>query len=346
MKKQVEKNLDIKERETGLDILRGIAVIFVLSVHFLYETKYYSTALAGKSMYLQAMLRNIFMICVPMFMTITGYFNKEKLYNKKFFKKLFGVIVVWLFYSVIEFIYKNNNNMFNIKVLDFVNSILSFNACHYSWYINMYIGLFLLSPILNLAFDAMDQSQQKRLIIVIVGITLFSNVFNEILGIGIIYPQWWSCIYPVAYYFIGKYINRYKPTFPKRKIITTLIVINFALLIFVVLNSKGPVVNTGTETIGWNSLPNAINTVCVFLLFYDVKIKSKIISVPIKYISKLSLDIYLASSLIDIIVYKQILNLDNMTQQQIFPYYPIIISMTFTGSLLLGIIRTKLIKLR
>ena len=90
MRNKVEKNKKI----IGLDIIRVIAVISVLCVHFFLNTKYYQTSINGIGMKLQYIVRNIFMICVPLFIILTGYLNKKKEYNKEFFKGLIEVLII------------------------------------------------------------------------------------------------------------------------------------------------------------------------------------------------------------------------------------------------------------
>lgn len=103
-------NKVLKERNYGIDIVRIIAVILVLSVHFFLNTRYYITPNYGISMKLQVVIRNFCMICVPLFMIITGYLNNKTEYNKSFFKKLINILIVWLFYSLIEYFVLNVSN--------------------------------------------------------------------------------------------------------------------------------------------------------------------------------------------------------------------------------------------
>ena len=152
-----------QERKYGLDIVRIIATLSVLSVHFFLKTNYYNTPLNSMPMRVQSIIRNFFMICVPLFILITGYLNNNKEYNKIFFKKLFNILIIWLFYSVIEYFTLqiiNNTHTFNLK--DLLFNVTSFNGCGYSWYIEMYIGLYFLSPIINYKLNLFF-SKEKRL---------------------------------------------------------------------------------------------------------------------------------------------------------------------------------------
>ena len=93
-----------KDRIIGIDLLKVISIILVLIVHFFLNTNYYNVERIGISLTFQSIIRNGCMVCVPLFITITGFLNKEKEYNKKFFIKLLEIIIIWLFYGVIEFV--------------------------------------------------------------------------------------------------------------------------------------------------------------------------------------------------------------------------------------------------
>lgn len=92
-----------KNRNYGIDIVRIIAVVLVLSVHFFLNTNYYNTIhLGGISLKIQSIIRNFCMVCVPLFMLITGFLNKKTEYNRSFFRGLLNILIVWFFYSIIE----------------------------------------------------------------------------------------------------------------------------------------------------------------------------------------------------------------------------------------------------
>lgn len=209
-------NKVLKERNYGIDIVRIIAVILVLSVHFFLNTRYYITPNYGISMKLQVVIRNFCMICVPLFMIITGYLNNKTEYNKSFFKKLINILIVWLFYSLIEYFVLNVSNG-NLDLKNFILSLTSFNACGYSWYIEMYIGLYLISPVINNAYNSFDNKNRTILLIItILGVSM-PEIINNIFSGFIHFPNWWVGIYPLSYYIIGKYISNTQPKINKKQ---------------------------------------------------------------------------------------------------------------------------------
>lgn len=102
-------------------------------------------------------------------------------------------------------------------------------------------------------------------------------------------------------------------------------------------------------SIEFNSLPTFINTVIIFLLLYNVDFKNNKLKHIVTYISGISLDIYLASSLIDKLIYPaygKLFNFYSLTQQQVIIYAPLIVCTVFILSLIYGTIRKKLINIR
>lgn len=333
--------MKIKDRNYGIDVIKIIAVILVLTIHFFLNTEYYSfTAGGGLGIKIQSIIRNFCMICVPLFMLTTGFLNKKTEYNKSFFKGLFNILLVWFFYSLIEYFVMNSisGDFSNFNFIKLLHSITSFDACYYSWYIEMYIGLYLISPILNNAYNSFDKKNRFRSVLIIVlsiMLPIFINtIFNNIIHL----PNWWYSTYPIAYYMCGKYISDVNPKIRKKNLILLLILGQIFTLSYNYI--------AGIE---YYTLPIFINTVLVFLIFYDINIKSDKLKKVTTYVSSISLDIYLGSSLIDQLLYP-IFNakLESMgvTQQYSILYAPIILIVVFVASLLYGSIRKLIINVR
>lgn len=332
--------MKIKDRNYGIDVVRVIAVISVLSVHFFLNTNYYNTSPYSFSMDIQGIIRNFFMICVPLFLLITGYLNNKLEYNKSFFKSLFDILIIWFFYSIIEYFTLNimNGDINNLNIKDLLFSITSFKACGYSWYIEMYIGLYLFSPLLNNAYNSFNKKNRLYLLLITISVIIVPNFINNIFEKVIHLPNWWNSIYPIAYYICGKYIADKKPKINKNTLFILLILTQILTYSYKYIT-----------IIDYNSLTTFVSATIIFLIFYNIELKNKFLKSIIKYISVISLDIYLASSLIDKIMYpifNNIMNDMNIGQNNVILYAPIILGITFTLSIIYGSIRKLIIKVR
>ena len=66
------------QRNIGLDLTRILAFLSVIGVHFFLNTDFYKIPLRGKRMLALATLRTSFMVCVPLFLLLTGYLVSGK----------------------------------------------------------------------------------------------------------------------------------------------------------------------------------------------------------------------------------------------------------------------------
>ena len=107
----------------------------------------------GKTMYCMTIFRTMFMVCVPLFLVLTGYLMSEK--NIEFTKicickyilKLEKIISTYLIASIFIIVYRILWMKESFSIKDSIFNILGFEQ--YSWCIHMYIGLYLLVPVLN-----------------------------------------------------------------------------------------------------------------------------------------------------------------------------------------------------
>jgi surface polysaccharide O-acyltransferase-like enzyme len=76
------------KRSPAADIIRILAFILVVSVHFFLNNDFYSQTVAGKRMFIMTLMRSFFIICVPLFITLSGYLLKNKKLKKAIIKEL------------------------------------------------------------------------------------------------------------------------------------------------------------------------------------------------------------------------------------------------------------------
>jgi len=85
----------VKKRNPSLDIIRCIALFSVISVHFFLNNGFYGEIVIGKTMYIATIFRSMFMVCVPLFLVLTGYLMSGKKLSKTYYlgiKKLYVFI--------------------------------------------------------------------------------------------------------------------------------------------------------------------------------------------------------------------------------------------------------------
>ena len=89
------------QRDIGLDLTRILAFLAVPSVHFFLNSTYYDTAIVGPRMALMTVMRTAFMVCVPLYMLLSGYLSAEKHIPLTrpgllgYYKKLLPIFLHW-----------------------------------------------------------------------------------------------------------------------------------------------------------------------------------------------------------------------------------------------------------
>lgn len=168
----------MKKRNINIDLIKCVAVFSVISVHFFANVGLYKNVINSTNMYIGIFFRTLFMICVPLFIITTGYLMKNKTLSKKYY---LGVLRVLIIYLLDAFIYLGYNTIYNgesFSIRHIIKSILNFDI-GYSWYIKMYLGLFLLIPFINLIYNNLKNKKQKQvLILTMLVLTSFQGIFN------------------------------------------------------------------------------------------------------------------------------------------------------------------------
>ena len=85
----------MKQRNINLDVIRSVAVMYIMCIHFSEYAGFYNGILAGPTMYVGTIMRNCFIICVPMFLLITGYLQCKKNLTTSYFKGIGRILLIY-----------------------------------------------------------------------------------------------------------------------------------------------------------------------------------------------------------------------------------------------------------
>lgn len=223
--------------------------------------------------------------------------------------------------------------------------ILNFTANDYAWYFEMYIGLFLLIPFLNIMYSSMKTRRSKLALIgVLIFLTLlpsslksFSPAYSPVGGAVLDFiPDFFTNMYPIAYYFIGSYFAEYAPFKGKSRLLRAVLALACPLipfvLCFVFSYTRGGYAWYMMN--GFNNITTALTSVAVFSLLYDLEPRLKPIRGALKLISECTFEAYLFSFIFDSFYYSRF----NFAQ-------PIMISAVLISSLLCSLVlRSILVK--
>ena len=150
-----------RSRDPNLDVVRCIALLGVVSVHFFMHTNYYFRPVQGARMYVMTLLRTGAMTCVPLFLLLSGYLLRNKRPERGYYLSLVRTLGIYLLACGVSLLYRLHA-MPQLTARELLQKFLNFNLPEYGWYIEMYLGLFLLIPWLNILFHALEGKRRKQ----------------------------------------------------------------------------------------------------------------------------------------------------------------------------------------
>jgi len=337
-----EESIKVKNiRHVGVDIVKSVAILSVIGVHFFLNTKFYTTNLNSSNLFIQTILQQLFLACIPLFLISTGYLNNNMDIGKKYFKKIIPVIVIYLLYSIPALLYRAHIKEIETSIPLWISLIFKFKGNRYSWYIDLYIGLFLLIPFLNRMYSTLKSKKEKQTLIFILIIltSIVSLVRNNFLV-----SRYWTSIYPITYFFIGKYIKDFQPKIKIHlNIIYLLLIILIQGIIEYLASSGGVYKHYLTD---YTSILRLVQGYLEFILLYRFDIKNRFMRNNMINVSKLTLDIYLASFITDRLVYKEIFKVYDFNQEQYLYMLIPFVMLSFILAYTIANIRKKLINIR
>lgn len=342
----------MKERKLNIDLLKCIAIVFVVGVHFFLHTNYYGQSFTFKSIFLSSFIWMILMTCVPLFIMTTGYLMKDKTYSEDYFIKLLPVIGI---YALTAAVY----TFFDMRVVneEYLGKLFEniFSFSHYAWYVNLYIGLYMLIPFLNAGFNSLTSRKNQ---VVVLGIlvlftivpptlSLLNNNEQNFMILPHIIPDYWKGLWPITYYLLGAFLASSK----KKSSFKELVFVIFILDILSVFGLAA--ISETTFGIEYGVLPVFLLSSLIFysVIHLKVSIKNEWLKRVVLFISKNTLPIYLLSVIGDYYWYpKMVEKWGDFTN--IFLRFPLIviflliqaILMTFILNTLLKFIKTIILK--
>ncbi len=340
-----------KERDSRYELLRIVSMLLIILWHIIQHTNALNNS-SGTFHYLISFVFILISVHVNSFVMITGYYQ----YNKKVkYKKVLYLLGVVLFYNIayeIINIYVLHKYVTPLDILE-DTSILNLNNY---WFINYYIILYLISPLLNKFIEHTTKKEHKNILIImficfdlipfITGQKAFSN--NGLTIIGFIF------IYIVGAYF-AKYPIRESECFKKfsnnKLRVTFLVLFLFTSFLNFINYQFGESLATSnneilrrvsdiitSQIIGYSNPFLFFQTIFYFLYFGELNIKSKIIN----SIGKITFGVYLVHE--NKVVYNNLYSkifapITNNTPSRVFFKMIVIAIIIFVASIIVEYIR-------
>ena len=331
------------KREANIDLLRIVAIIMVITIHCFGYSGMTTNPNINICNRLLVRFFDSFILCANViFILISGYYLIDKKMN---LKKIFCLWGKTILYSVMYFMIF----MALGKKPPKYESLLPILSGQY-WFISCYIVLYIISPIINKAFNKLTQNQIKYLLIILlILIGIIQIVFDPA---EILYGNLFGMI---LIYLIGGYIKKYITVEGNKLVIKSILIAIIFSIIYIILHT---LLMLSTDTIelknflgkiyakfrNFNNILLIFIGICIFMKFKKVNIKSKKLSKILAFITPSVFSIYILHENINLRgnLWSQLEILNYSNSWLLIPYALLMVFLVFTVCLLIDLLRRGL----
>lgn len=181
------------ERKSNIELCRIASIILVVLVHSNFEW----TGIPGKGgneSIIRFLVQAFSIVGVNVFVIITGWFSTSLKT-----KSIFNLIYICLFYSVIKLIWGKIDGTLELKDIFFISNS--------NWFVVSYLGLLLLTPLLNNITNF-----NKKIFVYLGGVFIYETWFSFFPALVTIEPGFnhgYSVLSFVVLYLIARYFRLY-----------------------------------------------------------------------------------------------------------------------------------------
>ena len=265
----------VKQRSSNLELLRIISMVMIVLHHFcVHGIGLFQVCKNGDvniSEWGGVILTNSFVVIgVNLFILISGYFSVRLKW-----KSLVHLVLVMLFYKVFHWLL--DQFVFGIPhpLSYYMADVLVISHPGRWWFVQVYIWLLMVSPILNRAFRTFSNRDSMLMLVILTILTvyfgwLWSGSFNT---------NGYTLFQFIYMYYLGYMIHRFQLQYLVSKsvcfigyVITSILLAAFVCGLSVFLPEKA------WQGFAYNSPFIIFSSVCVFCLFLKMDFSSKLVN--------------------------------------------------------------------
>ncbi len=267
-----------KTRESGIELLRIIAMLMVMFVHtdFLAMGAPSSADIinnvadASVRVWIQALT----MCCVDIFVLISGWFSinpKIKSVSAFLFQCLFFYIGL---YIVLMLLGQTNLSVKGLKICIVATKL--------NWFIKSYLFLYILAPVLNTYVQQIDRKTQRNVLLAFYSMLfVYGWLFDATYEIA----NGCSTLSFIGLYLLARYIRLFQPKLVemprKRYLLINVFVVSFITVLYITPPYLGILNSTFLGNVWISNVSPLIVLISVFFLLYFANLKFKSLFVNI-----------------------------------------------------------------
>ena len=328
------------KRETGFEILRILAMLFIMLVHLLNAGGMLDNA-AKNTITWHKLLYSFFTPSVNIFVLVSAYFMVS---SKIKFKKLINLWGQVIFYCITSYLISAFFIYDNFSVKKLIGCFFPIINKKY-WFFSAYFILMLLSPFLN---KILNNSTKKELYSLCVLLFVLSYLYTkqsigQIIGLNMGYSVWWF----VCLYIFAGTLRLHPLKIKKVYLLIIYFVSTLLLWLFSIKPTSNYWLNLIYNTLDYTSPLVVISSISLLLLFKDINIKNIYLHNTLCYISTLTFGVYLIEgSHLHNYLHWNVFKIQNFYTSPISPLWVLIVAIeTFVFCALIEAIRKIVIML-
>ncbi|MGL4850566.1 MAG: acyltransferase [Clostridium sp.] len=304
-----------QERNINLELLRIVAMIMIVALHYISKSAIGNNVIIGsKEYFFLGGIKALSTIAVNLFIIINGYFIIE------FKFKLRKLIYIWaqvVFYSVGIYLFICFFEKAQMSLVNLAYGIFPITMNTY-WFASVYTGLYIISPVIKKVIISLEKSEFKR--IMIIGTIIFTIIPIMPLTYGLDLSRGYGIIHFCYLTFVGAYLRvvyKSKSRDKKGYLVMYFLISGFVVIIMYIFQKF----NFGDyyfKLYEYNSISMVLSSVGLFLYFKEVKLTNKHLNRIIRESAKLTFGVYLIHDnyLIRNFIYYKVLKTEYYSQSK------------------------------
>lgn len=266
------------ERNYGIDLLRLVAMFFVVILHVLGQGGVLANA-ENFQYNLSWLLETVAYCAVDCYAIISGYVcYREKENRYQYLKYITFWMPVFIYSFGITFCAFLLNPK-SVGIVSLIKSALPVATGQY-WYVCAYTALFFLIPWVNKMIRSLKRKELNRLVLILIGVFSGYSTFSGVFGDPFKLEGGYSFIWLLIMYIIGAWIKKNNIDTKFRSYLWILLM-TISVIIAWIYKIFGPIANS--IFISYISFTVVLEAVCLVVLFSRLKFNDKIILIIRKF---------------------------------------------------------------
>lgn len=284
-----------KPREANLDLLRIVSMLLIIFLHSIDHSGVLENAEnCGTGMYFYVRFTYMLcQVCVNIYVMLSGYF----MVNSKF--RLHKLVTLWMEAAFYAFVLKLIFMLTGATPF----SLLSLASCFFPiltgryWFLTIYVGMYLISPFLNILIHAMNKQQHCLLNLCLFAImSVWSSLHPSIAGMNS--GGGWGLAWFVVMYLAAAWLRLYyTPCHKSLPWFAGFVFISVGITALQCPPLEDILPSIVSTVVGhwyrYDSAPAYIMTLCLFIGFMNIRIRREKFSKWIVSTAPLTLGVYL-----------------------------------------------------